>query len=36
MATGERDILEILKDELEFIEKGGYGRSVGPEPFSKG
>ena len=28
MATDERDILEILKDELEFIEKGGYGRSV--------
>jgi hypothetical protein len=28
MATDERDILEILKDELAFIEKGGYGRSV--------
>lgn len=28
MTTDERDILEILKDELEFIEKGGYGRSV--------
>jgi len=23
-----RDILELLQDELEFIEKGGYGRSV--------
>jgi hypothetical protein len=28
MATDERDILELLKDELHFIEKGGYGRSV--------
>jgi hypothetical protein len=28
MATDERDILELLKDELAFIEKGGYGRSV--------
>lgn len=28
MAKDERDILEVLKDELEFIEKGGYGRSV--------
>ena len=28
MATDERDILELLKEELEFIEKGGYGRSV--------
>ena len=28
MATDERDILELLKDELNFIEKGGYGRSV--------
>ena len=25
MTTDERDILEILKDELDFIEKGGYG-----------
>ena len=25
MATDERDILELLKDELNFIEKGGYG-----------
>ena len=28
MTTDERDILELLKDELNFIEKGGYGRSV--------
>ncbi len=28
MANDDRDILELLKDELEFIEKGGYGRSV--------
>jgi hypothetical protein len=28
MATDDRDILEVLKDELDFIEKGGYGRSV--------
>jgi hypothetical protein len=28
MATDERDILELFKDELDFIEKGGYGRSV--------
>jgi hypothetical protein len=28
VARDERDILEILKDELNFIEKGGYGRSV--------
>jgi len=25
---GNRDILDLLQDELEFIEKGGYGRSV--------
>jgi hypothetical protein len=24
----ERDLLELLKSELEFIEQGGYGRSV--------
>lgn len=24
----DRDILAILKDELNFLEKGGYGRSV--------
>ncbi|HEY8227931.1 MAG TPA: hypothetical protein VIG25_21850 [Pyrinomonadaceae bacterium] len=28
MTKDERDILEILKDELSFIEQGGYGRSV--------
>ena len=28
MTTDERDILELLKDELDFIQKGGYGRSV--------
>jgi hypothetical protein len=28
MTTDDRDILELLKDELEFIQKGGYGRSV--------
>jgi hypothetical protein len=28
MAKDERDILELLKRELDFIEKGGYGRSV--------
>lgn len=24
----ERDVLEVFKEELEFIEQGGYGRSV--------
>ena len=28
MAKDERDILELFKEELDFIEKGGYGRSV--------
>src|SRR6185295_13560138 len=28
MANDDRDILELLKLELDFIEKGGYGRSV--------
>jgi hypothetical protein len=28
MAKDDRDILEILKDEFDFIQKGGYGRSV--------
>ena len=28
MDMDDRDILEILQDELDFIEKGGYGRSV--------
>ena len=26
MAVDDRDILEILKQELSFIEEGGYGR----------
>jgi hypothetical protein len=28
MTPDERDILEVLKEELDFIENGGYGRSV--------
>jgi hypothetical protein len=28
MAKDDRDILEILQEELDFVEKGGYGRSV--------
>ncbi len=28
MSTDKRDILEVLKAELDFLEKGGYGRSV--------
>lgn len=28
MAEDKRDILEVLKSELEFLEQGGYGRSV--------
>lgn len=28
MSNDDRDILELLKEELDFIEKGGYGRSV--------
>lgn len=28
MAKDDRDLLELLKSELDFIEKGGYGRSV--------
>ena len=28
MASDDRDILELLRAELDFIEKGGYGRSV--------
>lgn len=28
MSQDDRDNLEVLKAELEFIEKGGYGRSV--------
>src|ERR1051326_8096116 len=28
MKKDERDILEVLRAELDMIEKGGYGRSV--------
>ncbi|HYJ45158.1 MAG TPA: hypothetical protein VEV81_01000 [Pyrinomonadaceae bacterium] len=28
MAEDDRDILELLYEELDFLEKGGYGRSV--------
>jgi|SRR5690242_7655328 len=28
MTSDQRDILEVLKFELDFIEQGGYGRSV--------
>ena len=28
MARDDRDILELLKFELQFLEQGGYGRSV--------
>ncbi len=28
MATDDRDILEVLKFELNFLQQGGYGRSV--------
>lgn len=28
MSDDKRDILEVLKFELNFLEKGGYGRSV--------
>jgi len=28
MAHDDRDILDLLRDEIDFIEKGGYGRSV--------
>jgi|ERR1044072_2140766 hypothetical protein len=28
MSTDNRDVLEVLKAELNFLEKGGYGRSV--------
>ena len=27
MTSDERDVLEVLEAELDFIEKGGYGRS---------
>jgi len=28
MTQDDRDVLELLKTELDFIEQGGYGRSV--------
>lgn len=28
MSDDKRDILEVLKFELDFLEQGGYGRSV--------
>ncbi len=28
MAQDDRDVLEVLKFELAFLEQGGYGRSV--------
>lgn len=28
MANDDRDILDLFYDELDFIDKGGYGRSV--------
>jgi hypothetical protein len=28
MSKDERDLIELLQTELDFIEKGGYGRSV--------
>ena len=28
MTIDDRDILELLKEELAFVEQGGYGRSV--------
>lgn len=28
MAQENRDILEVLREELKFLEQGGYGRSV--------
>ncbi len=28
MKTDDRDLLDLLKMELDFVEKGGYGRSV--------
>jgi hypothetical protein len=28
MTRDDRETLEVLKEELDFIEKGGYGRSV--------
>jgi hypothetical protein len=28
MSNDDRDLLEVLKSELAFLEQGGYGRSV--------
>ena len=28
MSKDDRDVLDVLKSELDFVEKGGYGRSV--------
>lgn len=28
MSQDDRDILEVLEEELTFVEQGGYGRSV--------
>jgi len=28
MPKDDRDVLELFREELDFIEKGGYGRSV--------
>ena len=28
MSSDQRDVLEVLKFELQFLEQGGYGRSV--------
>ena len=28
MTIDDRDVIDVLKAELDFIEKGGYGRSV--------
>lgn len=28
MCNDDRDLLEVLKSELAFVEQGGYGRSV--------
>jgi hypothetical protein len=33
MSTDDRDILEVLKAELNFVEKGGYGKPAG-EPWA--
>ena len=32
MSTDKRDVEEVLKAELNFIEKGGYGKPAG-EPW---